>query len=110
MGPDTVTLAHVAGSYAASTSFGTLTFTSLSDGVTTDWLAAGASLSLGLNANGSVEGRLFVPGGDEDGTDLDEDMVGTWVLDGSIVRFQQNADTFNDIHIQSQSAIVNQVK
>jgi hypothetical protein len=40
------------------------------------------------------EGRLFVPGADEDGGDLDEDLVGDWSLEGDVVRLQHEADTF----------------
>ena len=44
--------------------------------------------------NGTTTGRLFVPGGNEDGSDLDEDLTGTWSLSNSTVTFSQTADTF----------------
>ena len=84
----------VAGQYDAGTSFGALRFTTTIDGETTDWLAAGATLTLTLDADGTVAGRLFIPGMDEDGGDMDEDMAGAWTLSGSTVLFEQEADTF----------------
>jgi hypothetical protein len=47
-----------------------------------------------LASDGSTTGRLFIPGGAEDGGDLDEDLVGTWTLAGSTINFNQIADTF----------------
>ena len=35
-----------------------------------------------------------MPGGDEDGGDLDEDLTGTWTLTGQTVTFNQTAETF----------------
>lgn len=87
-------MAVVAGEYDATDTFGALTFTTTADGETIDWVAAGASLTLILDADGAVAGRLFIPGGEEDGSDMDADMAGTWTLTGTTVRFQQEADTF----------------
>ena len=92
--PEAPTMAVVAGEYDATDSFGALTFTTTADGQTTDWLAAGASLTLTLNADGTMDGRLFIPGVEEDGGDLDESMAGTWTLSGTTIDFQQDADTF----------------
>jgi len=61
---------------------------------TVDWIAAGASLTLSLGADGSASGRLFVPGGAAGGGDLDADMAGTWLLVGGTITFGQTADTF----------------
>jgi hypothetical protein len=65
---------------------------------TTDLLAAGASLTLtllGENATGGTAGgRLFVPGGDEDGSDLDLSLEGTWSLAGDKVTLEHEADSF----------------
>jgi hypothetical protein len=57
-------------------------------------LAEGASVTLILEADGTTTGRLFVPGGGENGEDVDEDLAGTWALDGSTVGFDQQSDTF----------------
>lgn len=71
-----------------------MTFTTITDGNTVDWLAAGASLRITLAPNGTTSGRLIIPGGDEDGGDLDEDLSGTWTLEDGTIRFSQSADTF----------------
>ncbi len=70
------TVATVAGSYTASS----LTLTS-SVG-TTDLLALGSTVAITLAADGTTSGRLFVPGGEDDGSDLDVDLAGTWTLSG----------------------------
>lgn len=82
------TVESVTGSYAASA----LTLTS-SVG-TTDLLALGSTVAITLDANGTTSGRLFVPGGDDDGGDLDVDLAGTWTLSGSTVTVSQTADSF----------------
>jgi hypothetical protein len=78
----------VAGTYEAST------FTLTSSSGTTDLLLAGATVEATLAPDGTTSGRLFVPGGEEDGSDLDEDLTGTWTLTGQTVTFTQTADTF----------------
>jgi hypothetical protein len=78
----------VAGSYTASA----LTLTS-SVG-TTDLLALGSTVAITLAADGTTAGRLFVPGGDDDGSDLDVDLAGTWTLSGSTVTFNQTGESF----------------
>jgi len=70
------------------------TFTLTQNSQTQDLLAAGASLTLTLLGQGTTEGRLFVPGGNEDGSDLDLSLVGTWSLTGNRVTLQHEADTF----------------
>ena len=92
--PVVPTMAAVAGEYDANESFGALSFTTTAEGETINWLEAGASFSLTLNADGTVSGRLFIPGGDENGADMDADMAGTWTLLGNTVTFEQDADTF----------------
>ncbi len=78
----------VAGTYEAAA------FTVTSGVGTTDLLAAGATVDATLAPDGTTSGRLFVPGADEDGSDLDEDLTGTWTLAGQTVTFNQTADTF----------------
>lgn len=48
------------------------------DGTETDVLAEGGELTLVLNSDDTMSGRLFVPEGAEDGSDLDESLDGTW--------------------------------
>jgi hypothetical protein len=78
----------VAGSYSATT------FTITSTTPPTDALALGLTLTLTLASDGTTTGRLLLPGGGDNGVDLDEDLTGTWTLNGRLVRFSQGADTF----------------
>lgn len=89
-------LTVLAGSYTAEGPFGAITFTtSTADGDDeTDWLTQGASIVLELTDDGTTEGRLFVPGGEEDGSDMDADLAGTWSVDEGVVTLEQDADTF----------------
>ncbi len=78
----------VAGSYTARS-------LTLSSSVgTTDLLALGSTVAITLDANGATSGRLFVPGGADDGSDFDVDLAGTWTLSGSTVTFHQTGDAF----------------
>jgi hypothetical protein len=97
--PRVLSLDEVAGSYVATRpaggtlSLGALTFTIVQGGVTRDLLAEGSTIDLGLHADGTTSGRLFVKNADEEG-DLEADLTGTWSLDGNIVRLDHEADTF----------------
>jgi hypothetical protein len=82
------TVETVAGSYSARS----LTLSSAVG--TTDLLALGSTVDVTLAVDGTTTGRLFVPGGDEDGGDLDVDLAGTWALSGTNVTFDQEGDTF----------------
>jgi hypothetical protein len=84
-GPETLS---VLGAYEATT------LTTEEEGVTTDWLSLGASISLTLSGDGTTAGRLFIPGGAEDGSDFDVDLTGTWERQGTIVTLDHVADTF----------------
>ncbi|HSJ13932.1 MAG TPA: hypothetical protein VK939_05930 [Longimicrobiales bacterium] len=88
------TAALVAGDYRAAQTVGAIIFTSTANGESIDWIAAGASLTLTLDLGGQLSGRLFMPGADENGGDFDENMAGTWRIEGGRIRFQQTADTF----------------
>ena len=62
--------------------------------VSGDVLAAGGSLSITLNADGTTSGSVFVPAALNDGEDFTASLAGTFtVTDGSIT-FTQDADTF----------------
>jgi hypothetical protein len=86
--PFTPTIENVAGDYDLQT----LTTTDL--GPPRNWVAEGATLTMSLSADGTTAGRLFIPGADTGGTDLDADMAGTWTLSGDTVTFSQVADSF----------------
>ena len=92
--PSAQAMAAVAGDYGAAGDFGTLSFTTDDGSESIDWLAAGATLELRLTADGKTTGRLFIPGLDEDGGDMDEDLTGTWTLASNVVHFDHGADTF----------------
>ena len=82
----------VAGSYTATT------FTLTSGSAEVDLLGLGASVTATLDAGGTTTGRLFVPGVGEGGGDLDEDLAGTWSLNGTTVTFSQaNSTLINDV-------------
>lgn len=95
-GPDAdrATMDRIAGSYLANDNYGAIRFTTTENGKTTDVLAEGVTLQINLGADGRTTGRLFAPGREEDGSDLDADLSGTWTVHGDTVRFQQSADTF----------------
>lgn len=78
----------VAGVYAATT------FTSTTNGATTNHLAEQAQILIVLHTDGSTEGQLFVPGGNDDGSDVNEELTGIWTLSGSTVALDHTADTF----------------
>ena len=103
--PTAPAMRRLAGTYEASRStattsaFGTLTFTTTQDGVTTDWLAEGAFIRLTLRANGTTTGRVFIPnvnehGEREQGVSFDEELTGTWSVSDDIVHLDHAADTF----------------
>ncbi|MGH7638637.1 MAG: hypothetical protein ACREOK_13400 [Gemmatimonadaceae bacterium] len=78
----------VAGVYTATT------FTSTTSGATINHLAEGSQILILLSTDGSTEGQLLVPGGNDDGSDVNEELTGTWTLSGSTVQFDHAADTF----------------
>lgn len=90
VGPDEIEQSDVVGSYEATT------FETTENGQTTDQLAEGAEFTITLNSEGTSAGNLFVPGGAEDGGDLDASLAGTWTFtaNSNTVEFDQNADTF----------------
>lgn len=93
--PDpSIRMAEVAGDYAAEGEYGVYSLTTTSNGETVDWLIQGLSLTMVLTADGATSGRLFVPGGDEDGSDFEADLAGTWSLNGGTAEFSHEADTF----------------
>jgi hypothetical protein len=82
------TVETVAGSYTATT------FTLSSVVGEINLLGGGATVTIDLATDGSTTGRLFVPDANDDGSDLDADLAGTWNLTDSTVTFEQSADTF----------------
>ena len=81
------TVDDVAGSYTATT------FTVTSGAAEVDLLGIGASVTATLDPDGTTTGRLLVPGAGEGGGDLDEDLAGTWSLNGNTVTFSQSNST-----------------
>ena len=83
------TSSGLAGSYVATT------FLTTSGGTTANQLSQGGSLTIQLAANGTTTGHVTMPAGPSTGGEsLDDDLVGTWTLNGSIVDFDHAADTF----------------
>ncbi len=84
------------GTYTAEGAFGAIVFTTEAPGggQPVDWLARGASIRLDLNADMTTTGRMYVPGADEDGGDIDADLAGTWAFEDGVVRLSHEADTF----------------
>jgi hypothetical protein len=77
------------GSYFASS------FMTTENGVTTDQLAAGASVDIALAADGTTTGELFIPASSTGGGgDFVRDLAGTWTQIRETVGFQHTADTF----------------
>ena len=74
---------NVAGTYSATT------FTLTSTAGPTNLLLLGATVSVTLAPDGTTSGHLHVPG-DDQGTDVDENLAGTWTLSGSTVTFSQS--------------------
>ena len=95
-GPDDELL--LSGTYAASPAqageFGAIGFEAETGGELRDMIAEGASIVLGLHANGETSGHLFIPADDEGDADVDADLSGTWTLEGGRVHLDHDADTF----------------
>jgi hypothetical protein len=96
--------ARVAGSYVAApagsaSALGAARFITTQDGRTIDRLVQGAEIALTLHPDGTTSGRLRLPlldgdGEPGDGAAMDEDLAGTWQLDGDVLRLRHDADTF----------------
>jgi hypothetical protein len=81
--PVTPNINSVAGDYHLQA----LTVTDI--GSTRDWVALGATMTITLAPNGTTTGRLFMPGADAGGSDLDVSLEGNWTLSGKSVEFIQ---------------------
>ncbi|HYF38257.1 MAG TPA: hypothetical protein VD930_01125, partial [Gemmatimonadales bacterium] len=82
------TVETVAGSYTATT------FTLSSVVGEINLLSGGATVTMDLATDGTTTGRLFVPDVGTGGSDLEEDLAGTWSLTDSTVTFDQSEATF----------------
>ncbi|HEY9014664.1 MAG TPA: hypothetical protein VIM84_06350 [Gemmatimonadales bacterium] len=71
--------AAVVGTYEATS------FTVTQSDITADLLNLGATLSLTLAEDGTATGHLFAPHLGPGGSDLNEDLTGTWTLSGETV-------------------------
>lgn len=81
-------------------------------GVSSDMLEAGVTIEIMLLQNGTTSGSYFIPAGNEDGSDLDADLAGTWTVsnDGERVTFDHVADTFlrdRDFVVQGDELVRN---
>jgi hypothetical protein len=83
----TAPTASVAGPYLATE------FVTTGSSGQTNQLLAGSTLSLILNANGTLSGHLHLAATNANPI-FDADMAGTWTQTGSTVSFSQAADTF----------------
>jgi len=87
--PTGLDMGDVGGSYEATV----LTVTQA--GTAQDFIAAGATIQLVLDEDGTTSGHLFIPASDlSHGEAVDADMAGSWTLDGTTVHITQSADTF----------------
>lgn len=78
----------IVGTYQATT------FTATQSGITANLLNLGATLSLTLTEDGSATGHLFGPRLGLNGSDVDEDLNGTWTLSGQTVQLSIPGATF----------------
>jgi hypothetical protein len=89
---------QVAGTWAASAAeggeFGAILFRADTADISRDMIAEGASLVLGLHPNGATSGRIFVPANAAGVPDFDEDLTGTWRIEGGEILLDHDADTF----------------
>jgi hypothetical protein len=76
----------LAGTYIATQ------LTTTTGGVTTNQLAAGASVTLVLAADGRTTGRLFVPASTSPA--VDQSLTGTWSIVNNDIDLNSTADTF----------------
>ena len=86
--PFTPNINSVAGDYRLQA------FTTTDLGGPRDWVAMGATLTISLAPNGTTRGRLFLPGAGSGGTDVDDNMTGTWTLAVATVEFHPSYDTY----------------
>jgi hypothetical protein len=91
--------AAVVGTYEATT------FTVTQSDITADLLNLGATLSLTLADDGTATGHLFAPRFGPGGSDLDEDLTGTWTLSGNTATLSipQTTTFLGDMTFQVQS-------
>jgi hypothetical protein len=71
-----------------------VTFTTEEGGVVTDRIRLGATIELILTAEGTTDGRLYIPPDAAGCCAIDVSLNGTWELDGNTVTLAQSADTF----------------
>jgi hypothetical protein len=64
-------------------------------GSTMDLLDEGAEITITLADDGTTSGRLFVPEGNDDGSDLDASLDGTFVFDDDADEVSLNPGTEN---------------
>ena len=81
------------GPLALAGTYNATEFTTTGTSGQTNELAAGSTLNITLNSNGSTTGHLHLAATSGHPA-LDRDMAGTWTQSGMTVNFDQSADTF----------------
>ncbi len=94
LSPEEQAIQEAVGDYVADNSGGIFRIENTAGNIVQDLLAAGSRLRLKLNADGTTEGQMFIPGSSENGDDFDANMAGRWSIAGTTIRFTQLADTF----------------
>ena len=87
------TVGDVAGRYVATRAI--VMARDLSEGTAVwDVIALGGSIHVDLRADGTMTGRVFVPGVGFGGTDVDRPLDGTWMLHQGAVLMRPESGTF----------------
>jgi hypothetical protein len=85
---DSISPEELAGTYSATS------FTVVRDGVSTDVLEAGGSLTIVLASSGTTSGTLVVPASVTEEEPINASMAGTFTLEDDVITFVQAEDTF----------------
>lgn len=95
---DIFDIADIAGEFVADSAVANSVFRVIEDSDTTDVLEEGGRIELDLNADGTATGFLFAPDLGDGGSDIEEDLTGTWTFSNGNVLLNLTPDTFlNDL-------------
>lgn len=93
------------GATGAAGDYALTTFLVTQGGATRNFKSQGASLQLTLAGGGKVHGKLSLPGGAPDGSDVSQDLSGSWKAnkaDGTITfDFDGNPPYLNEVPFKS---------
>lgn len=100
----------MAGEYVVSGSRGVFIFST--DAQSWDLAAEGSEVRLKIHANGTTEGRLYVPAATETAEPLEADLSGRWFVENNMIYFAQNEQNLigamefhrrgNELHAERQ--------